>query len=379
MRPPPLFIEVYDKNFVAQGAIGNPKFVTVAPIYNGAGTATISVPNSHRLIPDLIADGARLWIRDEDRNHLMSGWITRIRGSAPAQSGFMEFDIVDDFNVLNDVLGWVVPTAAITGQGSAGEYYTLSGSAEYVLKAAVIANAVTRLGMPLTVATNLDRGSAVTARLRFHPLYERLFPVVDGSGIEAAGVGVTVKQVGSGLVLDCFTPSLYPRTLSELGGAVVDWSWSKVSTTATRVVVGGQGEAQARVLRNYVDTAREAAVGHKIERFRDARDVDDVADLPARGQETLDDGAPKSGLSITLAQTENLRYGRSISVGDRVNLEVGPGVVISDIMREATLSWTSEDGWQVTPKVGDRSDDPDTMLARTIRRLARAISNSTRT
>lgn len=373
----PLQIDVFNKNFQSIGSIGDPKFVTVTLRYNAVGTTTVSISAQHRMVQKIVDEGARLRIRDEKGSHLMSGWIERLRGVGPTGSGFIEIDIRDDLAVLGELLGWVLPAAAITAQGSAGDNWVLTDNAETVLKAAVTANA-TRAGMPLTCATDLGRGSVITGKLRFHPIFDRLFPVVDGAGLEAAGIGVTVKQVGASLVLDVFEPNVYPRDLTEAGGAIVDYSYTLAGPTATRVVVGGQGEAQARVFRNYVDATRETLYGRKIERFRDARDVDDVADLPARGQETLDDGAPKSGIAITLSQTDNLRYGKSINIGDQATMRVG-NATITDVVREVVLSWTRDAGWKVTPKVGERTDDPDTMFAVALRRMARWISNQTRT
>lgn len=380
MARPPLRIGVYDKDFQRHGLVGAPKFVTVTPKFNAAGGATVGVLGTDRMIQHLIADGARMWIRDEAGQHVMSGYVNDIRGTGPARTSLMEFDIVDDFALLGEVLGWVVPTAAITAQGTAGSNWEMTGSAEAVLKAAVTANVVDRLGFPLTVEPNQNRGSTVTAKLRFHPLYDRLFPVQDGAGIAEAGIGVYVRQQpGGGLYLGVYTPQTYPRTLDERSGIIVDWSYSHSAATATRVVVGGQGEAQLRSFRYVTDTTREAAMGRKIERFRDARDVDDVSLLAPRGQETLADGAAKSGLAVALSQTANFRYGYSVRVGDRVRLALANGITIDDVLREATLSWTQDDGWKATPKIGERSGSADVTIARTIKRLATYIMNQNRT
>lgn len=376
-RVAPIQIGVFDKNFVPKGAIGNPKFVTINLRHNAIGTATVCVQATHRLMPNLLP-GNRLHIRDENSEHLMSGYIERIRGRGPTGSGYVEIDINDDFAMLGEVLGWVIPDALISAQGTAGANWEMTDNAETVLKAAVTENAIDRLAMPVVCAPDLGRGSVITGKLRFHPIYDRLFPVVDGAGLEAAGIGVTVRQVDDHLEVDVYEPSTYPRDLTEAGGAIVDWNYSLAGPTATRVTVGGQGEAQARAFRHYIDAARETEYARVIERFRDARDVDDVADLPVRGQETLDEGAPKSGLSLVLSETKNLRYGSSVRVGDQVNMSIGI-TPISDVLKEAVLSWTSDAGWRVTPKVGDRSDDTDTMMASALRRLARWISNQTRT
>lgn len=375
----PVRLTVYDKTFARKAIIGAPKFVTVIPRFNKPGSATVGLLASDRSIPHLLESGCRMTIQDELGDHLLSGRVSKVRGRGPAKQELVEVDILDDFAVLSEVLGWVVPTGAITEQGTAGVNWELTGPMETVLKSAVQANAIDRLGLPIVCAPDLGRGPTITAKLRFHPLYDRLFPVVDGAGIDGTGWGVTVKQVGAQLVLDVFEPSVYPRTLTAGGGVLREWSYDITPPTATRVVVGGQGEAQLRNFRRLEDLDRETDLNWKIERFRDARDTDDPPTLYARGQETLDEGAGKSGLSMELSNTKTFRYGSSVKVGDRVTVQVGPGVTISDVLTEATLSWTQGDGWKTTPKIGERADDVTSKMLAQLRKMARHLSNQDRT
>lgn len=375
----PIYISVYDKGFVRRATISMPKFATIVMRHNDVGTATIGVLASDPALARCIEDGARLVIRDENRQHLMSGPIVRWRGTGPSKRALFELDVEDDFRILKDVLGWVQPSEPITNQGIAGTNWTMTGPAETVLKAAVTANAVNRLGLPLTVAPNQGRGSTIKASLRFHPLYDRLFPVVDGAGIDAAGIGVTVRQDGAGLRLDCYTPSTYPRKLTESAGIITEWSVNRHAPTATRVVVGGQGEAQVRVFRHIERVPTETAWGIKVERFRDARDVEDNLVLYERGEQTLDEGAAKSGIAVTLSQTPNFRYGSAVKVGDVVTLRVGPGIELTETLKEATLSWTRDDGWKATPRVGEKQDDPTSALSKAVRSIARYLSSQNRT
>jgi len=384
----PIQIKVYDKTFAAKGEIGAPKFVTVnlRDISVGFGKATIGVLATDRMIEPLMADGARVWIRRPDGSdsqaHILSGYVTARRATGTTQQALYEFDVTDDASFLDEVSGWVIPANAITNQGAGNAVqWVLEDDAETVLKTAVTANAVTRLGMPITVATNQHRGSDVRGVLRYEPLWTKLFPVVDGCGMSAAGIGVSVRQNGtSGLLLDVYERAVYPRPLTELGGVVTDWSWTQTAATATRVVVGGPGEGYLRSLRTVVDYTREMEIGHVIERWRDARDVteDQIPDLLyARGQEILDDGATKYGLSVTLAETPAFRYGTNVRVGDTVTVEVA-GQQITDVLTEALLSWTRDAGWRVEPRVGEKSDDPDRLLGRYIAKLSRAVNRMQR-
>lgn len=379
-KRPPVSVRVYSKTFAPLGDIGSPKFVTVQPRHLAVGTCTIGVIGSHRMVQYLDPDsGGRLVLRDEFGDYMMGGYIDKLRMKGPTAQSLVEVDIKDDYGVLNEMLGWVIPAAGITGQGTAGEYWTMTDSAETVLKAAVTANA-TRLGLPITCATDLGRGTTIKASLRFHPLLDRLIPTVDGAGFDKSGLGITVRQSGAGLVVDVYETSQYPRDLTEAGGAITEWSLNKSAATATRAVIGGPGDGIFRTLREQIDSTRETSLNRVIERFRDARDVDpgDVPTLYERGQDTIDEGAAKSGVSMSLRETANFRYGRSVRVGDKVTVKLG-GKTITNVLTEATLSWTRDAGWKATPKVGDITDSADKTLARSIRHIVRWVSNSQRT
>jgi hypothetical protein len=378
-----MLIEVFDKDFTRKRVVGAPKFLTVHPRHLRVGDATFALPLDDRASAALMAEGACVRIWDDDETYLMAGPVTGYGGTGPSRTSMIEVRCVDWLTILTEGLGWVQPTQPISNQGIAGKDWTMTGAAESVLKEAVQANLINRLNQPLHNAPNLGRGGPITARLRFHPLYDRLWPVVDGAGLEAAGIGVTVKHVGGHtggeLELDCYVPRVYPRKLTEASGVVGEWSFTKTNPTATNVVVGGQGEAQARMFREVTDAARATAVGRKIERYRDARDTSDNLIVLARGQEVLDEGAAKTGLQIQLHQTKNFRYGAGLHVGDQVTLELANGVQITDFLTEALLSWTREEGWRAIPRVGERPESSDTIVARAIKALARTIQNANRT
>jgi hypothetical protein len=144
----------------------------------------------------------------------------------------------------------------------------------------------------------------------------------------------------------------------------------------TRTVIGGQGEGTAREFRVLTDTTLETAWGDKIEVFTDARDTAVTTEQDAAGAQALADGAPTAGLKLTFAETASFKYGTSVRVGDLVTTVLVPGAPpITDVLREAVLSWTVADGFSATPVVGDRSDDPNRTFARAISALAKAIRN----
>jgi hypothetical protein len=366
--PPPFRLAAYSRDFVRQGWIGEPVAVACTVVHNGISEASVTVGAADPKLPLLLDPGARLVV-EYLGEALLSGPVRARSGNGPGTAGTVTVSVVDDFRLLHRVLGWPVPGAAITAQNSA-EYYTRSGPAETVLKDVVAANAVARLGEPVTVAPSLGRGANITAAFRFHPLADVLFPAVD-----SAGIGVTVRQSGAGLVVDCYVPELYPRTLTEAGGAVAEWSWTSSEAEATHVVVGGQGEGTARGFAAFTDAARVAALGERIEVFRDARDTGTAAVYAERAAETFAETAPKAGLSVKFSETSVFRYGGpgGVRVGDRVTLRVGAGLEITDTLRSASFSWTRDGGLEVTPAVGDLDDKPDNQVARAVASIAAGV------
>lgn len=367
MAVSPFRLAIYDRAFVRRGWVGDFEQLTTTPRHNAVGTASFTVKGTHPRLPALMQDGARVVLHYRGEQ-LMSGPAWASQGTIPASRGVVTFTVEDDLRVLGQVLGWPVPGASIAAQ-TAAEHDVRTGPAETVLKGYVTANAVNRLGLPLTVAPTLGRGAGITGRLRMDLLRD-LLPLVD-----AAGVGVTVRQQGAGLVLDCYTPTVRPRVLTEASGVIAGGQWSRTGPTATDVIVGGQGEGTARVFRRVADNSRATDWGTRVEVFRDANDVAAVAELDARGAQTLAEGAPGAGIALELAETETFRYGRSLVVGDRVTVELAAGVTLSDYVSAVTLTYSKDSGLEVTPRVGDESvtADPNTRLAKALARMAATV------
>jgi hypothetical protein len=339
------------------------------------GTMSMTVPLSHQRLPELMADGARVAVKFKGE-HLISGPITAEEGETNGVDGHVTFTVEDDFRILRDILGWPVPGSPLTGQSA--EYRTYTGNAETIIKTAVQENGVSRLGIPgLTVATNANRGAIVPGGvpLRMHPLMDKMFPA-----LEQAGIGVTVKQVGSDLVLDVYEPQLFPRKLSVKGRTLKTAKWTRARPTSSRVVVAGQGEGVDRKFRPVIDAARESQYGMRAETFRDARDDNTDAVLDARGQETLDENGPKNGLSLDLAGTGIFQYGGTdgFRVGDRVPVDIGNGLIITETIREVTLNWVSKDYASVQPSIGEITNQPARIFAQRLAALGKGQRNQER-
>lgn len=372
-------ISVYNKDRVFQCQIGNPAMLTATPRHNLIGTATMAVPLDHRRIQELMEDGARLGLSFMGE-HLMSGPITDDLLETDGKSGLYTVMMQDDKRILWDILGFPVPGVTDTPgplDQSAAEYRTYTGNAETILKTAVTENGVTRMGLPgLTVATDLGRGATIPGGvpLRMHPLADQMFPA-----LEDAGIGVTVQQQGTSLVLDVYEPATHPRTLKINGRTLKKISMTRTRPRSSRVVIGGQGEGVARNFRYLIDSAREAQYGMVAETFRDARDDNDPAVMDARGQETLLENGPKNGVSLTLAGSGIFKYGPGgFHVGDRIPVQVAEGLTITEVIRECTLTWVSKDYAKVDPAIGERTNDPERVTAQRIAAIARGQRNQER-
>jgi hypothetical protein len=368
--------EVYDKAFQRIGFVGAPISATIIPKRWAPGTATVVVPADHQMVGPLLEPGARMWLKDfETRQHLMSGWVTGFRISGPERRARVEFDLMDDFVILQRILGWVVPDAPITGQGTAGTNWTMNGPAEDVLIAALQENAVERLGLPLALPTPEGRGAAVKARLRFNTLYDRLVPVEDGAGLIDSGIEVGVQQNpdAPGLLLTVREPRTITKILNERSGVVREWSVNGRNATVTRAVAGGQGEGQLRLFREKADEALEAAFGWKFEAFRDARDSDDPDVMYERIDETLKEGAAVSGMSVELSETANfIARPDKLWTGDILTMRLA-GHTVTDKLAEVTLSSTRSGGFTTRPRIGEYTDNPDAKLAKIVRGIGRRL------
>src|SRR5690606_33184503 len=87
----PLQIEVFDKTFKQVGVVGNPKFATAIPRFMAPGLFTFAIAASHRMVSDLVADGARVRVLDAAGEHVMSGTVSRFAGVGPEAVAMLEF------------------------------------------------------------------------------------------------------------------------------------------------------------------------------------------------------------------------------------------------------------------------------------------------
>lgn len=360
----PFDITLYNKAMTRIGFLNDPASIVVTPRHNAIGSAVITVPTSHRKV-SLLRD-TRAVIR-YNGEHLMSGYITTGNLTIPRSSGMVSVTVQDDLWLLWRILGWAAPAAAINAQTTKSD--TRTGAAETVAKTFVSAQLAHNTVDPIQVATSLGRGATITVSSRMKVLADVLMDAVD-----AAGIGLSARQVGTSIVLDAYTPAVYPHVLSEDSGTVLSGEFSWSAPTATRTIVGGPNVDTSREFRQRTDPTLEADLGYTIETFTDAQSATGSSQMDAAGDAALAAAGRKSGIKLGLSESRAFRYGggTGVHVGDRVSVRVADQV-FTDVLREAELSFTSEAGLSVTPTVGERSDDPDRRTYSLIAALSRGI------
>lgn len=365
-NPNPFTLKVWDKNLNRQGFLGNPISVKVIPRHNAVGTLELVLPVSHPKLGLVTAHGSRITC-DYRGEQIFSGIRRPIVEQGLTATGTVTILYEDDIRLLWRLMGYPTPANAVDTQPDLEDKRT--GPAEDVLKGFISANVGRDTTKTITVVPSSHRGSAITVGVRMVPLADKLADVID-----QAGIGLSVRQIVGGLQVDCYEPVVYPRTLSEAGGSIIDGSWSEEAPTATGTVIGGPNTGTSREFKRVDDAARAAEWGDWIEVLTDASSQTLLADILAAGQKTLDAAGPTAGFKLALSETKTFHYGGAdgVHVGDQITVDLF-GQTRTDVLREASLTWDRSNGLRIEPVVGEHTADPDRALMKMITRLARAV------
>lgn len=224
--------------------------------------------------------------------------------------------------------------------------------------------------------------------------------------LRAAGLGIRFQQdpQSATVTVDIYQPKIYPQKLTVPSGIITDGDWSFTSTNATNVLVGGPGELAARIYRYFtapastlgaldvVETFKDAAGGqidwpatlsdaYRVEKYMQLRpdiapaSYAEVLDAMVKGAaDSLADGAPTAGVSVSLSETARFSYGgpKGFHIGDTMTISTGDSRALefTDTLTECELKATANEGLVVTPVVGDKILNPNLRYARAIVGLA---------
>lgn len=366
-------LDVFNGAHKWQAPIGNFKKIEGTIRSNAISDLLLTVASNHKRAGLLGQEGSRL--RAKFRGEpLISGPLRQVAGGLGED---LVYSCQSDWRMLHNFLGYVNPAERVANgllvrQGEESAYYTIGRKpAETVLKDVVRKNIVERRAQNLTVKPDLRRGAVMEATFRMHPLYDRLFPA-----IQDAGLVVTVEQGDGGLVLDCYEPEPYPNVLTEGSRVIQKWNFNRTAPEATSGVLGGQGVGELREYLAFEDPAREAQWGDVIEVFKDARDTSDAETHAQRIVSVLLETAPKSSLTVELAESGNFKiFGpKGLKPGQMVTARVGNGIEVTDLVTEINFSWDAENGLKLSATIGPK-DDPLETLMQAITSLARGFND----
>lgn len=397
-------IEVFDKTLKRVGMIGAPVSMKASIRHNAVSTVDVEVDTDHPRIPDLLTEGTVMQVfYDGVTGPIISGPVTKLTSTLQGRS--VVATVVDQFAVILNLLGWQNPANALTAQTSLND--DRSGPAETVAKG-VLQAAITRLGLPYTVAADQGRGTVLHGSWRMVPIADVLLPI-----LVASGIGLSVQlaplvtrgdgsQGSPGWIVDVYAPRTYPRALTDTAGTITDWTLERVPPSATRWVLGAVGTDTARRFYSNVDTAAETLWGpaNVAERFIDASSIGTdlvkaeqayaatpnattQAALTAAQQKFNTDvfaafinakaeHAAVTSIQVTLSQTNTVKYGDAgLLRGDMIPVTAGQ-VTLTAVMSECTFTWDNQVGLVVNPIVGQVLDTAR-QLSRVITRLRRDL------
>lgn len=322
---------------------------------NGVHTFSLTVDGGSALWQRFNKDW-RVTIHDEGQR-LMSGVPLKIVESAKGGVVTSELTGESDMTWLKDMITLPTPTSAADKQG-AGAYWNKKGAAGVLIRDLVNANlgpsARAEYKRPLVIG-DIANGPQATINSRFKPVLDEVANLADTAGLT---VDVVQDDNLKKSVLSVVEGRNFARRvrLSHENGGIESHDFTLEAPTVTSVLVAGQGEGEKRTLK--LTHGNENTWGFKSLQFQDRRDTDDQSELDAAGIDTLTEGQERATVSLTVNETPLLMFGRDYWLGDTVTVQLSTGVVITDTVQMAEVSW-GENGRTVSLQVGPTSDDED--------------------
>lgn len=364
MKVSDLIVEVRDANLNRVGQIPDEYLpgLTCVLRSNEVGSWKVELPYGHALQTLLSTPGAGLVVTHKGRV-LISGPTKSVttRQTTENAAGVTTIEGFDDSILLQDRLAYPTPsTADVTLQTSA--YDIRTGAAETVMKQYVEANLGTlaptaRKVSNLTIEGNYGRGATVKASARFDVLYDLLNQIADASLAGGTAIGFDVRQDGTNLVFECYTPTNRASTvrLDIANDLLTETSYSLQRPKMTRAIVAGQGDGAARAFierSNTTSLAAETAWGRRIEAFVDSRDSADSTALQTAGDSLLaTDGKAIISAAVKPSDDSTMLFGVDWFLGDTVTVVVG-SYELAAVVNEVGLL-VSADGVRLYGTVGE--------------------------
>jgi hypothetical protein len=359
MRVSDLTVEVRNSSLERVGQVPDYNLVGAVFInrFNNVGSWSLKMGHDDALADLLRAPGNGLSVIAPNGDTLISGptlSATLVQSPDDVRGEWLIEGASDDI-ILTERLAYPDPSEDDVSSQTVSHDRRF-GNAETIMKEYVDSNIgpsapLSRQVDNLVVATDLERGPVVLQSARFTELQSLLYGISDSSNL-----GYSIKQVDQELIFEVYEPVDRSDTIRmdienrQLSSAEYGYALPKF----TRAIVAGQGEAVERIFieRTSDDSLEsESLWGRRIEKFQDARQAEQVAELEQIGDEALaDDGKTIVSLTVTPSDDIQMRYGIDWGLGDVVSVVAG-NIETTAVVTEVGIS-IEEDGVRVGAVIG---------------------------
>jgi hypothetical protein len=375
-------ILITDRNLVP---VGDPlttwQSLDIVGRFNEPGSGSFNTAATPQVLEQLQPGNRVLIIRDGVE--FIAGPIEKpgpyqwsIEDGENAGYGSIGVSFAEDDALIASRVSYPDPTVAATAQ-TVVDYYTATAvNAEVVMRDLVNRNAgpgalVARRIPHLALGSLASVGSNVTITSRWEALGDLLRRVALAGG----GLGYRTRQSGSQILFEVFQPTDKSRQIrfSRGLGNLRSVTYEPEAPSATAVIVGGQGDLSARVIREVVDSAGVAS-WWRLEKFLDQTQTDVTAELDQAGTDALTENGESVRLATVTVDTPTQRYGQHYGLGDLVSVEYIPGVEQAQVVRQFHLQASPDSGELVTVLIGSQDASRDPAIVRLGHDLDRRLS-----
>ena len=324
---------------------------------NDISTFSLEV-NGGDLLSSRFEKGWRIVIEDEGQQ-LCAGTPSTLGRSSNDGAHTLDLSGSDDMVWLRDMITLPNPAAAADNQDQ-DAYWKASGRGAPLIynltRLLVGQNARTEFRRPLMVNNpGVGFGKTLSVNTRFKTVLEEVQSLAIQSG---AVVTLSQDDTNRRTVMDISAGRDLSRAvrMTEINGGIGGWELSEEAPTVTQVLVAGQGEGTERTLKLVSGNSNEW--GFRGLQFQDRRDTNEIAELTLAGEETLEEGRATANITVEIHETPNKRFGRDFRLGDTITVQLEDGVLVTDIVQTAEISW-GENGREVKLTIGPVADEQD--------------------